>query len=196
MSEQGLNEEHRSLCDTLLIGITGCVAATVMPYYVMYLRQSYARHIHVIMTRSARRFVTPYTLRLHSGNWVFTDSFQTRGSIKVPHIELTRNADLFLVMPATANIIGKAAHSVCDDLVSTAIVACPGPVVFVPSMNGVMWNNKGVQQNVERVRELGYYVIEPQRGFEISDLEETYGVMPPLHEVVVQLQRILADRSQ
>jgi phosphopantothenoylcysteine decarboxylase/phosphopantothenate--cysteine ligase len=96
-----------------------------------------------------------------------------------------------LVMPATANIIGKAAHGICDELISTAIVACPAPVVLMPAMNGTMWASKAVQRNVELARELGYHVIEPGTGFQLSDLAESSGQMAPLEAVLEELVAIL-----
>lgn len=143
-----------------------------------------------MMSRAAQKFLRPYALKLITGHQVFTDTFQTTAEINVPHIELTRRASLFLVMPATANIIGKAASGICDDLISTSIVACRAPVVFVPSMNGIMWSSNVVQQNVGRLKALGHHVLEPSPGYEVSDIKPTYGAMPPFESLLEQLDKI------
>ncbi len=182
-------------CGNLLIGVTGSVGVLNVPLYLLLLRQSFAKEIHVMMSRAAQKFLRPYSLRLLSGNPVFTDGFQMTDTVKVPHIELTRRADLLLVMPATANIIGKAANGICDDLISTSIVACEAPVVFVPSMNEAMWSNKAVQQNVEKLRSFGYFLIEPSNGYEIADMRETHGAMPAFPTILEQLEKIIAGRS-
>lgn len=177
-------------CNRLLVGVTGSVAATVMPQVLVFLRTQGVASVRVIMSRAACRFVTPYVLRLHSGRWVFTDAFGHGDGVAVPHVELPRQADLFLVMPATANILAKAAHGICDDLISTAVVACSCPVLFVPSMNEVMWRNPAVQGNVARCREHGYHVMNPVHGMEIADLEPIYGTMPPLRTILAEMARL------
>jgi phosphopantothenoylcysteine decarboxylase len=183
-------------CGNLLVGVTGSVGVLNVPQYLLQLRQSFASEIHVMMSRASLKFLPPYALRLVSGNPVFTDTFQQMSDVKVPHIELTRMAELFLIMPATANIIGKAANGICDDLISTSIVASEAPVVFAPSMNGVMWSNKAVQQNVQRLKILGYHVLEPSYGHEISDMRQTYGAMPPLQGMIDALREIITARSR
>ncbi|MBI2648975.1 MAG: bifunctional 4'-phosphopantothenoylcysteine decarboxylase/phosphopantothenoylcysteine synthetase, partial [Thaumarchaeota archaeon] len=115
--------------------------------------------------------------------------------VKVPHAELTRSADLFLIMPATANIIGKAVNGICDDLISTSIVACQAPVVFVPSMNEVTWSNKAVQQNTQKLKTLGYYVLEPTCGYEITDMKQTFGAMPTFASILEQLKQIFVVKN-
>ncbi|MBI3022767.1 MAG: phosphopantothenoylcysteine decarboxylase [Thaumarchaeota archaeon] len=182
-------------CGNLLIGITGSVGALAVPHYLSLLRQSFAKEIHVMMSRAAQKFLSPYAMRLLSGHRVFTDSFQITTEVKVPHIELTRRADLFLIMPATANIIGKAANGICDDLISTSIVACQAPVVFVPSMNEVMWSNRAVQQNIQKLKTFGYYVLEPTCGYEITDMKQTFGAMPTFASILEQLKQIFVVKN-
>ncbi len=183
-------------CGNLLVGVTGSVGVMNVPLYLFLFRQSFAKEIHVMMSRAAQKFLRPYALRLLSGHPVFTDSFQITNEIRVPHIELTKVAELFLIMPATANIIGKAANGICDDLISTSIVACKAPVVFAPSMNEVMWSNKAVQQNVERLKALGHHVLEPSCGYEVSDMKQTYGAMPSFASILEQLEKIIAVRNE
>jgi phosphopantothenoylcysteine decarboxylase/phosphopantothenate--cysteine ligase len=187
-------ESPSRLCEKILIGMTGSVGATLLPHYVLYLRQHYVSHVKIIMSRAAQRFITPYTMTLYSGEPVVTDLFDHNERLRVPHMDLTRNIDLLLIMPATASIISKAAHGACDDLISTAIVACEAPVVFVPSMNQAMWFNRAVQRNVTLLRDLGYYIIEPGPGHEIGDLRPTFGVMPPLEDILTQLRSIVTSQ--
>jgi phosphopantothenoylcysteine synthetase/decarboxylase len=94
-------------------------------------------------------------------------------------------------MPATANILAKAAIGICDDLVSGAIVACPAPVVLVPSMNEVMWESTVTQRNVESAKALGYHVIEPGIGVEVSNMQPIVGTMPAPVKILGELMRIL-----
>jgi phosphopantothenoylcysteine synthetase/decarboxylase len=185
----------RALCGTLLLGITGSIAAVSMPSYIVFLRRGLVERVRVIMTESATRIIPPATLRTYCGGVVFVDSFAGEDSLNVPHIELTREADLFVIMPATANILAKAAHGIADDLLSTAIVASPAPVVFVPSMNEQMWINPAVKRNVELVRAHGYHVLDPVQGIEIADLQPTLGVMPPLDQIIGYLAEVLRGRA-
>jgi phosphopantothenoylcysteine synthetase/decarboxylase len=157
---------------------------------VLMLRQALVGVVRVIMSHSATRFVRPYTMRLHSGSWVHTATHAVADGMLVPHIELTEGVDLMLVMPATANAIAKAAHGICDDLVTSAIAACAAPVVLVPAMNGNMWRNRAVQRNIELARDAGYHVVEPGRGPQLSDLREEAGSMPPLEQILGELVTI------
>ena len=124
---------------------------------------------------------------------MFTELDEIADGVQVPHIDLVAGIDMLLVMPATANIIGKAANGICDDLISTAIVACEAPVVLVPTMNGAMWRSSAVRSNVERARGHGYHVIEPSIGLQLADGNEAVGVMPPLEHILDQLMAIVAD---
>jgi len=145
------------------------------------------------MTASAEQFVSPYSLHLFSGFPVLTDTFD-RTEYSVPHIEVTRNADLLVVLPATANIMSKVANGIADDLVSTCIVAADRcPIVFVPNMNESMWKNKAVARNVDRLRADGHHIIEPTVGIEISTMEPTFGIMPDVRTLLKRLVEIVAE---
>jgi phosphopantothenoylcysteine decarboxylase/phosphopantothenate--cysteine ligase len=175
----------------LLLGVTGAVGATLVPHYLYVIRQALDVTVYVMMTKAAQRFVTPYTLRLFSGNPVFTDAFDFTDDIRIPHIELARWAHVLLVMPATANIISKAAAGICDELVSTTIVAGKVPTLFAPSMNQAMWEDASVQENLAKLVDRGYEVISPTVGYEISTRVETFGVMPPPEEIVERLHEYM-----
>lgn len=180
-------------CKTLLIGVTGAVGAVNMPQVIHKFRHFFAENVYIMQSQAAQRFIPPYTLQLFSGHPVYTDSFAITDEISVPHIELARKADLLLIMPATANILGKAAAGICDDLISTTIVACQAPIVFVPSMNEAMWADRIVQRNVAALKEVGYYVLDPsEQGVEVSDMSVGTGAMPPFESVLLSLKLILA----
>lgn len=180
-------EDVPLLCERVLVAVTGSPAALTMPQTVLLMRQSLVREVRVVMSRNACRFLRPYVMRLFAGSWVHTGTHRAAGGALIPHLDLTADVDLMLVMPATANAIAKAAHGICDDLVSTAIVACPAPVVLVPAMNETMWRSAAVRRNVEAATALGYTVVDPTIGTQLSDLNPAVGVMPPLEHILDQL---------
>ena len=179
-----------AICEHLLLGVTGSLTALTMPHYVFLMRQTLARRVTVMMSEAATRYLPAYTMRLFANSPVYTDTNEIVDGVRVPHIELTEACDLFLIMPATANIIAKAAVGIADDLISTSIVACPAPVVMVPTMNGRMWESPVVRRNVRWARELGYHIIEPGHGYQLADMEPTLGVMPPLEFIIDDLRAI------
>ena len=175
--------------------MTGSIAAVSVPSHVLFLRRGLVETVRVIMTESAARLISPIAMQAYTGQPVFVDGFAGTAGLAVPHIQLPVEADALLVMPATANIIAKAANGVADDLLSTAIVASTGPVVIVPCMNERMWFNKAVQRNVELARANGYHVMEPRLGVEVADLRPTYGVMPPLEQIIGTIADSLARKT-
>jgi phosphopantothenoylcysteine decarboxylase/phosphopantothenate--cysteine ligase len=183
------------LCERALLALTGSPAVLAMPQYVLVLRQTLVGELRVIMSRAAARFLPPASMRLFAGTRIHAEADDVVDGPLVPHVELTEDIDLMLVMPATANVIGKAAHGICDELVSTTVVASPAPVVLVPAMNERMWRNAAVQRNVELARELGYHVIDPGLGFQLADMRQAPGMMPPLEHILEPLMDILAARA-
>jgi phosphopantothenoylcysteine decarboxylase/phosphopantothenate--cysteine ligase len=143
----------------LLLGVTGSVAVLSIPNYIRQFRQK-GINVVVMMSYSSQKFITPYTMHLFSGNDVFIDSFDFSEEIMIPHLELTRKSDLFLIMPSTANIISKIANGICDDLISTTALASRVPVISIPNMNPDMWNSKANQKNIKLMKDLGYYVYD------------------------------------
>ena len=121
--------------------------------------------VTVVMTEAATRFVGPVTFQALTARPVLVDLFDARLSDDPQHIHVTGRADLLLVAPATADMIAKAACGICDDLVSTMLVAARCPIVFAPSMNEAMWANKVVQSNVKRLEVLGYGLVGPVSGW-------------------------------
>lgn len=183
-------------CRSLLLGVTGSIGSVFMPHFVYILRRYVADEVHVILSHAARAFVTPYALEIFSGNTVFTEGTERTERVRVPHIDLPRQADLFLVMPATANVLAKAAHGIADDLLTTALLACQAPVVFVPSMNASMWRHRAVTANAAACRALGYHVVPPGKGYAVSDMEMHEGAMAPIEEVIAVVEKILARRPR
>lgn len=147
----------------VVIGVTGGIAAYKVCGIISYLKQEGA-NVDVIMTENATKFITPLTLEVLSGNKVTTDMFDRPDYIDVKHISLARRADLFLVIPATANIIGKVAYGIADDMLSTTIMATKAPVVFAPAMNNGMYENPIVQGNIKRLKKYGYKFVGPISG--------------------------------
>ena len=147
----------------IVIGVTGGVAVYKALDIVSRLKKL-EYDVHVIMTESATKFVTPLSFQSLSQNLVISDMFQEPRAWEIQHISLAKKADLILVAPATANIIGKVANGIADDMLSTTIMATTAPVVFSPAMNTQMYANPIVQNNINRLKDYGYKFIEPSEG--------------------------------
>ena len=147
----------------IVIGITGGIACYKVCEIISHLVREGA-NVDVIMTKNATEFITPLTIETLSKNKVVTDMFEKKEHIEVEHISLARKADLILVVPATANIIGKVANGIADDMLSTTIMATTSKVVFAPAINNEMYNNKIVQDNIKKLKKFGYEFINPVEG--------------------------------
>lgn len=149
----------------VVLGVTGGVAAYKALDVISRLKKN-GFNVDVIMTKSATEFVTPLSFQSLSGNPVITDMFDEPKSWEIQHISLAKKADLLIVVPATANIIGKVSNGIADDMLSTTIMAAAlrCPVVFAPAMNTYMYENPIVQDNIKRLKEYGYSFIEPESG--------------------------------
>ena len=139
----------------IVIGITGGIACYKVCEIISYLVREGA-NVDVIMTENATEFITPLTVETLSKNKVVIDMFEKKSHVEVEHISLARKADLMLIVPATANIIGKVANGIADDMLSTTIMATTSKVIFAPAMNNEMYNNKIVQSNIEKLKKYGY----------------------------------------
>ncbi|MDK2799889.1 MAG: phosphopantothenoylcysteine decarboxylase / phosphopantothenate---cysteine ligase [Clostridiales bacterium] len=148
---------------TIVVGVCGGIAAYKSADIISKLKKLNAE-LHVIMTRSAREFISPLTFQSLSQNYVIYDMFQEPRSWEIEHISLAQKADLFIVVPATANMIGKIANGIADDMLSTTIMATKSPVIIAPAMNCDMFENIIVQKNIQRLQALGYIFVEPQVG--------------------------------
>ncbi len=144
---------------SILFGISGSIAAYKAIEVIRLLKKEGAS-VNVIMTDASRHFITPLSVEIASCNNVYSDMFRS----PLSHISLTANADLFIIAPATANIIGKYANGIADDMLSTALLAYRGKVIFVPAMNYRMWENPMVQKNVDYLLSKGVIFIGPEKG--------------------------------
>jgi phosphopantothenoylcysteine decarboxylase/phosphopantothenate--cysteine ligase len=154
----------------VVLGVTGCIAA-YKAVEVMRGLQKAGASVRVILTRSARKFVTPLTFEALSGQSALTDMFPPRPDADFVHIRIVQDAQLLAVVPATANILGKFAHGIADDLLSTVYLSCPAPVLLAPAMNVEMWNNQAVRENVEILRKRGHHIVEPETGMLACGME-------------------------
>ncbi|NGT78110.1 bifunctional phosphopantothenoylcysteine decarboxylase/phosphopantothenate--cysteine ligase CoaBC [Clostridium perfringens] len=147
----------------VVVGVSGGVAVYKALDVISRLRKKDVE-VHVIMTKSATEFVTPLSFQSLSQNMVIIDMFAEPKAWEIQHISLAKKADLMLIIPATANIIGKVANGIADDMLSTTIMATKAPVVFCPAMNTNMYENPIVQRNINLLKEFGYEFIEPASG--------------------------------
>lgn len=147
----------------ILLGVTGGIAAYKAAELTRLLIKA-GHEVEVAMTEAATRFVTPLTFQALSGRPVYTDAWDTRPANGMPHIELTRRADVFLIAPATADMLGKLANGACDDLISTLAAARTCPLIVAPAMNRQMWDNPPNQRNVARLIADGITCFGPASG--------------------------------
>ncbi len=146
-----------------MLGVTGSIAAYKIANLASMLVKQHAT-VHVIMTRNACHFITPMTFETLTGNKCIVDTFDRDFDFKVEHVSLAKQADVVLVAPATANVIGKIAGGICDDMLTTTVCATKAPCIIAPAMNTGMWENPIVQDNVERLKKFGYEIITPASG--------------------------------
>lgn len=175
----------------VLLGVTGSIAAYQAADLIGLLKNQLAS-VRVIMTRSAVRFITPLTLEVISEHPVTVDLFEGVSHEYVEHIGLATAADLLLIAPATANIIGKLANGIADDMLSTTALAVMAPIVIAPAMNERMWLNRVVQANVERLRKFGAHFVDPEYG-PMACGGEGLGRLARLEEIVRRASEIVGD---
>lgn len=176
----------------ILFAVSGGIAAYKAADLVSKLVQKNFS-VQVVMTQHAQKLVGPATFRSLSNNPVITDLFGDE-SLPIPHINITESADLCIVAPATANIIGKIAGGIADDSVTTSVLACPAPKLIVPSMNTEMWNNPLVQENIQKLKKLGYFFIEPDYGH-LACGTEGKGRYPENSKILELIESILIKKK-
>ena len=147
----------------IALGVTGCIAAYKAIEVMRGLQKSGAS-VQVVLTGSARKFVAPLTFEALSSQPVITGMFGPGSNLSIQHIQLAQEVQLLAVVPATANIIGKFAHGIADDFLSTLYLSCPAPVLLAPAMNVAMWDHPVVRENVEILRARGHHLIDPEEG--------------------------------
>ncbi len=177
----------------IVLGVTGGIAAYKAAELVRLLVRQEA-HVHVVMTRHAQEFITPLTFQTLSGNPVVTDQFTLLEEAKIGHVALADLAELIVILPATANIIGKIAHGIADDFLSTMVMASKAPVLFAPSMNVNMWESKALQENLRMLTERGFYFMEPGEG-ELACHWYGKGRLAELSEVLEKMEEILSPKD-
>jgi len=147
----------------VVLGVTGGIAAYKACEITRELRKASA-NVHVVLTKSGSRFITPLTLQTLSKNPVATDLFDLISESEIGHISLAQRAHLLLIAPATANIIGKVRNGIADDMLSTVVMATAAPVLFAPAMNTQMYASAAVQDNMAVLRSRGFHFVEPDEG--------------------------------
>jgi phosphopantothenoylcysteine decarboxylase/phosphopantothenate--cysteine ligase len=191
VSEQPSSESLPLKGKEIVVAVCGGIAAYKVAEVVSRLVQLGAG-VNVCMTKAAQKFVTALTFEALSGRAVRRDTFALPESSDVQHVGLTERADVMLVAPATGNIIAKVAHGICDELVSLMINAAGCPVVFAPAMNNRMWENPICQENVKKLKGLGYRFIGPEEGW-LACRSVGVGRMSEAQKIVQELVGVIRD---
>src|SRR6476660_5867221 len=177
----------------LLLGVTGGIACYKAVGLVRLLVQE-GFVVQVIMTRGAMEFVTPLTFQTLSGMPVATETFNLTQESEIGHINLADSADLFVIAPATANVIGKIAAGIADDLLTTVLMATQAPVLIAPAMNIHMYENPLVQENIRKLRRAGYHFIEPAEGY-LACGYEGKGRLPEPERIFETIKNLLKKKD-
>ena len=148
---------------TVVLGVTGSIAAYKIASLASKLVKLHA-DVHVLMTQNATNFITPITFETLTGNKCLIDTFDRNFQFDVAHISLAKKADVMLIAPASANVIGKIANGIADDMLTTTVMASPAPVLISPAMNTHMYENPIVQDNLQKLERFGYKIIAPAVG--------------------------------
>ncbi len=149
---------------TVLLGVTGGIAAYKIANLASMLVKQHA-DVHVLMTQNATNFINPIAFETLTNHKCLVDTFDRNFQFSVEHVSIAKLADVVLIAPATANVIGKIAHGIADDMLTTTVMACTCPKIFAPAMNTNMYLNPIVQDNLKTLKHYGYEVIEPDNGF-------------------------------
>lgn len=178
----------------VIVGLTGGIACYKVPYLVRFLRKADAE-VRVIMTRAAARFITPLTLETVSDNPVAVEMFPEGEYVATRHIDLAGWPGLVVIAPATADFLGKVAHGICDDLLTTVVCATAQPLMIAPAMNPRMWANKVTQRNRATLQELGHQFIGPREG-ETACKQYGVGRMAEPEEIFEAVKSFFAKQSK
>jgi phosphopantothenoylcysteine decarboxylase/phosphopantothenate--cysteine ligase len=177
----------------IVLGITGGIAAYKAAELTRALIKEGAQ-VKVIMTKSATEFISPLTLQTLSGSMVYTEMFTPTAEYDMAHIALTEFADAFVIAPATGNIIGKIASGVADDLLSTTIMAGTKPTLICPAMNDKMLTNPIVQENINKLKKIGYVVMDSAIG-ELACKSEGAGRLPDILKIIEEIETLLTPKD-
>jgi phosphopantothenoylcysteine decarboxylase/phosphopantothenate--cysteine ligase len=171
------------------LGVTGGIAAYKAVEVLRGLQKA-GVSAQVVLTRSARRFIAPLTFEALSGQPVITDMFRSGQNWSIEHIHLAQEVGLLAVVPATANILGKFAHGIADDFLSTLYLSCPAPVLLAPAMNVEMWNHPAVRANVDLLKKRGHIFVDPEPGMLACGMEGA-GRLAPVDRIVGAMLDVL-----
>jgi len=174
----------------IVVGVTGSIAAYKAAELVSRLRQRGAA-VTVVMTQAATRFVQPLTFATLCDRQAITDLFAPPGDYEAEHITLAQKAELAIVAPATANLLGKVAAGIADDALTTTLISLQCPVLIAPAMNYRMWENPAVQRSVATLCELGYRIVEPEAGW-LACGERHVGRLADLNTILTAAEAALA----
>lgn len=149
---------------TVLLGITGSIAAYKIANLASALKKLHA-DVHVLMTQNATNFINPITFESLTGNKCLVDTFDRNFQFQVEHVSIAKKADVVMIAPASANVIGKIAHGIADDMLTTTVMACKCPIYISPAMNTNMYENPILQDNLKILEKYGYHIITPASGY-------------------------------
>ena len=149
---------------TVVLGVTGSIAAYKIANLASMLVKLHA-DVNVVMTKNATNFINPITFETLTGNKCLIDTFDRNFQYNVEHVALAKRADIYMVAPASANVIGKIANGIADDMLTTTIMACKAPKIIAPAMNTNMFENTIVQDNLKKLESYGYEIISPACGY-------------------------------
>lgn len=178
---------------TVLLGVTGGIAAYKMPNVARMLKKLHC-NVHVLMTQNATNFITATTFETLTGNKCLIDTFDRNFEFSVEHVALAKQADLVLLAPVTANVIGKIANGIADDMLTTTVMACPCKVLVAPAMNHNMYMNPIVQDNIEKLKKFNYEIIPPVVGM-LANGDIGTGKLPSEEVLVEYVIRELAHEK-
>ncbi|HAX61488.1 MAG TPA: bifunctional phosphopantothenoylcysteine decarboxylase/phosphopantothenate--cysteine ligase CoaBC [Elusimicrobia bacterium] len=174
----------------IIIGISGSIAAYKSCEIIRLLIKEKATVIPV-MTKNAAEFITPLTIQTLSKNRVYVNMFESNFDWEIEHISIAKKSDLFLIAPATANVIAKIATGIADDSLTTLVLSVRCPVVICPAMNSEMYKNPVTQKNISYLKKIGYYFIGPEKG-ELACGEEGDGRLANPEKIIAAVKAALA----
>jgi phosphopantothenoylcysteine decarboxylase/phosphopantothenate--cysteine ligase len=177
----------------ILLAVTGGIAAYKSAELIRLFIKNDAQ-VKVLMTKNAQEFITPLTLQTLSSHPVYRETFSLIKDFDIAHIALAQEADILVIAPATANIIGKIAAGLADDLLTTVVMATKAPVLICPSMNTNMYENVIVRENIQKLTSRGYHMMEADSG-ELACKSEGVGRLPELSDIVEEVKSILTEKD-
>lgn len=175
---------------TVLLGVTGSIAAYKIASLASALKKLHAE-VHVLMTQNATNFINPITFESLTGNKCLVDTFDRNFQFQVEHVSIAKKADVVMIAPASANVIGKLAHGIADDMLTTTVMACKCKKYISPAMNTNMFENPIVQDNLKTLERYGYEVIQPASGY-LACGDTGAGKMPEPETLLAYIEKEIA----